>query len=65
MSTKPPIGLMPRHFWFRERTKDCIDALYRLHDMEDWELYKELAAHFAHELLYCTTEWDKYYKEGQ
>lgn len=59
---KPPIGIIPRHFWLKERIHDCVKSLQKLHDSQDWDLYREKSKTLAEEILYCTTEWEKYYK---
>lgn len=60
---KPPLGISPRHFWLHDRTRECIEALYNLDFQEDYDKYREKAKELAVELLYATTEWEKYYKE--
>lgn len=55
--------LTPRHFWLRERTLEIIEVLTRLELRDDWENYRKLAKEFAEELLYCVTEWEKYYSK--
>lgn len=59
---KPPLGLLPRHFWLKDRVMDCIEALNKIADFEDWDKFKEQAAYFADELTYAVKEWDKYYE---
>lgn len=61
--TKPPIGLTPRDFWLRERSIECVNALHRFIEIEDWNDFKKYAKTFAEELLYCINEWDKYYEK--
>lgn len=60
---KPPLGLMPRHFWLRERVRSCIEAIGRIEDQGEWEHYRAHAKKLAEELLYCTIEWEKFYSE--
>jgi hypothetical protein len=60
---KPPLGLTPRDFWFRDRVLDCLEALQRYADQDDWQLFKVKAVEFAGELHYAVNEWDKYYPE--
>lgn len=57
--------LTPRHYWFLDRTKACLDLLYDLHMKEDWEAYKREARELCKELTYAVNEWDKYYKENE
>lgn len=60
---KPPLELMTRHFWLKQRVSDCIDALKRLEDIQDWSKYREQAKVFSNELHYAVTEWEKYYND--
>ena len=60
--TKPPL-LTPRHYWYRERVQECLEALLTV-NMRD-ELDIDHARELAKELLYCTTEWDKYYNNSE
>ena len=60
---KPPLGLTPRHLWLYDRVQDCIAALSRLEREENYNEYRIRAHEFAQELLYCTTEWESYYKD--
>lgn len=64
-SNKPPLGLTPRHFWLRKRVIDCIDALQRLQEVEDWDAYKYSVLSLAKELNYAVTEWELYYNDYQ
>ena len=52
----------PRHFWLRERTKECVEALMNLELKDDWQQYRFQAKCLAEELLYTVMEWEKYYK---
>lgn len=61
--SKTPL-LLPRHYWYKDRMMDCIEALNRAEHAEDWDAFKSQAKELARELLYIATEWDKYYKEG-
>ena len=58
---KPPLGLTPREFWLRNRVSECIDALARAQDIEEWNAYRVQAKLLADELSYAVTEWEKYY----
>ncbi len=60
---KPPIGIIPRHFWLKNRINSCIFAINELHVLEDWEQYRKKVKLLAEELLYCTNEWEKFYNE--
>ena len=62
---KPPLGLSPRHFWLRNRVIECIDALKRLEEIEDWEKYRESALELSKELNYACVEWGRYYNDEQ
>lgn len=59
----PPLGLLPRHFWLRERVIECIKALSRYENEEDWNTFRQQIKIFSEELSYCVNEWDKYYPE--
>lgn len=65
ISEKPPIGIMPRHFWFRERIRDCILALQRIEETQNWDIYLKQSHSLANEIKYCAEEWDKYYDDNQ
>lgn len=58
------LGITPRHFWLRNRIQDCIIALKRLEETEDWDLYLKKSSELASEITYAADEWEKYYKEG-
>ena len=60
---KPPIGINPRHFWLKERIKECIAALSRLENTGDWDLYLKNSLDLANEIKYAAEEWNKYYYE--
>lgn len=60
---KPPIGIIPRHFWLRDRIESCVDAIQETHRIEDWDLYRKQVTTFAEEILYCAKEWEKYYHD--
>lgn len=60
---KPPLGILPRKFWLKNRISDCIDALKRLEESEDWDLYLSQSRSFAEEIRYLCEEWGKYYNE--
>lgn len=64
-SDKPPLGLTPRHFWLKNRIKDCITALQRLEETENWDLYLKESLSFANEIKYAAEEWEKYYHDIQ
>lgn len=61
------INLTPRQVWFQNRINECIEELKQLNGAQDWISFKindyELACELACELIYATTEWDKYYKD--
>jgi hypothetical protein len=41
--------------------KNILANIEVLHSLDDWSEYKNTAHDLACELLYITTEWDKYY----
>ncbi len=56
--------MTPRQTWFINRIIECIQELNILAGNDyNWIEYKEKAHEIACELLYATTEWDKYYKD--
>jgi len=65
INEKPPLGLYPRHFWLKERIRDCIFALQRLEETENWDLYLKKSLDLAIEIQYAATEWEKYYNDNQ
>lgn len=65
ISDKPPLGLTPRHFWLKDRIRDCILALQRLEESEDWTLYLKKSLELAKEIQYAAEEWEKFYCDNQ
>ncbi len=65
ISEKPPLGVIPRHFWLKERIKECINALQRVEETENWDLYLKQSLNFANEIIYAAEEWEKYYNDNQ
>lgn len=65
ITPKPPIQLTPRYVWLIQRTSDCIACLDKFRDQTSWEQYMTRAKEMAKEILYCTTEWEKYYKDSE
>lgn len=65
ITEKPPLGIIPRHLWLRNRVNECLDELRRLglEESNDWDSYLKKAADVAAEIKYATEEWDKYYCE--
>lgn len=55
--------MTPRHVWFKSRIDECLKHLVMINTIEDWEQYKDSAHILACELLYATTEWDKYHRQ--
>lgn len=62
---KPPLGIIPRHFWLKDRIKDCILALQRIEETDDWDLYLRQALSFSNEIKYAALEWENYYKQSE
>lgn len=60
-----PLGLIPRQAWLRQRVIECVDALRRMEDLENWDAYRMVAKTLADELTYAVTEWEKYYNDNQ
>jgi hypothetical protein len=54
--------MIPRQQWFINRIQEAINTLQTL-NTSDWPTYKDAAHEIACELLYATTEWDKYYRD--
>jgi len=52
-----------RQQWFKSRVDDCLTELKILNEIKDWEQFKKHAHYLACELLYVTSEWDKYYMD--
>lgn len=55
--------MTPRQLWFKRRIDECIDNLSKVNEINNWIEFKNQAHVLACELLYATTEWDKYYRE--
>ena len=55
--------MTPRQEWFKKRINECLQELSKLNESNDWIEYKNQAHELACELLYSTTEWDKYYRQ--
>lgn len=55
--------MISRQQWFLNRIAECIDNLNELKEIKDWIEFKNQAHELAEELLYATTEWDKYYRK--
>jgi len=62
---KPPLGVLPRHFWLMHRIKECVHALQRIDEIDDWTLYLTKAVHFANEIKFAAEEWEKYCNESR
>ncbi len=54
--------MTPRQEWFKKRIQECLAELARLNGLSDWIEFKNRSHELACELLYATTEWDKYYR---
>lgn len=57
--------LNPRQIWLINRAIECIAAIEPYREQLVWEKYMENLKFLAEELLYATTEWEKYYKESE
>jgi hypothetical protein len=56
------MSITPRQAWFRKRIDEAIEEIIHISRIEDWDEYKDKAHEVALEILYATTEWDKYYR---
>lgn len=54
--------MTPRQEWFKNRIDELLLELQRLNRINDRIEFKNQAHLLACELLYATTEWDKYYR---
>lgn len=54
--------MTPRQIWFKKRIEEAITNLAEVNKIDDWDEFKIQSHHLACELLYATTEWDKYYR---
>lgn len=54
--------MTPRQEWFKKRIDECLSNLAKVNELQDWIEFKNQAHELACELLYATTEWDKYYR---
>lgn len=57
--------MTPRHLWFKQRIDECLNHLTKLNETSDWIEFKDKAYELACELIYATTEWNRYYKDCQ
>lgn len=57
------MALTPRQEWFKKRVDDCLAELQILNNSQDWNTYRREAFDLAHEIMYATSEWNKYYKD--
>lgn len=64
-ASKPPLGIIARHFWLKDRIRHCIFALQRIEETKDWDLYLEQSLNLANEIKYAAKEWEKYYHDNQ
>lgn len=53
--------MQPRHIWYKQRLDDCLKALKKVEEVENWKIFRENAYSIAVEIMYLTKEWDKYY----
>jgi len=62
--SKPDIhrDLTSREIWLKQRVVNLLYDLSKLEELRDWIEFKNQAHELAVELLYATTEWDKYYR---
>lgn len=58
-------GLLPRHFWLKNRIRECVFTLQQIEETEDWDLYLKKSLEIAIEIKYAATEWDKYYNDNK
>lgn len=65
ISEKPPLGILPRHFWLKNRIKECVSALQRIEQTDDWELYLKQSINLANEIKYAAEQWEKYYRDNK
>lgn len=56
--------MIPREEWLKKRINECIESLKELNRLEDRGQFNKAALELANELLYATTEWDKYYSNS-
>lgn len=55
--------MIRRHEWFKNRIDECLKLLSEANKLNDWVEFKNETHKLACELLYLTTEWDKYYRD--
>jgi hypothetical protein len=65
ISENIPIDIITRHFWFKNRISDCINAIRKIEETEEWALYLEQSLILANEIKYAAEEWEKYYRDNQ
>lgn len=55
--------MIPRQVWFKSRIDECLAHITKANELQDWIEFKNQVHELACELLYATTEWDKYYRD--
>lgn len=58
-----PKELTPRDKWLILRIEECLDVISTYKDVGHWHMYREKVNELGKELVYLTTEWEKYYSE--
>ncbi len=56
--------MSPRDIWLYNRIQDFATLIGNA-DASDRETYMDLIKGMAKEILYCVTEWEKYYEKNQ
>lgn len=54
--------MISRQAWFKKRIEECLENIAELNKFQNWNEFREQAHELACELLYATSEWDKYYR---
>jgi len=55
--------MTPRQEWLKHRVDECLKQLEKLNKLDDRKEFIREALVTAYELLYATSEWEKYYDE--
>lgn len=54
--------MTPRNIWLQNRILEFSNSISSINP-SDWSTYIDSVREHAEEILYCVTEWEKYYKE--
>jgi hypothetical protein len=59
-NTEHRVELPLRQIWLKERVHQCIDSLYTVNKLEDWDTFRRLVIELSAELDFAVTQWDQF-----